>query len=171
MNNFEIVFEILIEWIDGMNCTKEETIADLLNLIESRYNLEYKTVSLRFINYDKSSRRNQAFCIIRRKMQDNIYIVNDLNGFMFREQPIEVRVNQMGTIDEIPIDDRLISYREVTRRVMEYPNMRAELEEASEEISNLRRRLAEAEGKAKEAEDKNYALTTQYSKVVKPVRR
>jgi hypothetical protein len=132
--------------------------------MESRYNLEYKTVSLRFINYDKSSRRNQAFCTIRRKMQDNIYIVNDLNGFLFRGQPLEVKINQMGAIDEIPIYDRLISYREVTKRVMEYPNMRAELEEASEEIGNLRRRLAEAEVKTKEAEDKNYALTRETTK-------
>ncbi len=74
--------------------------------------------------------------------------------------------NQMGTIDEIPIDDRLISYREVTKRVMEYPKMRANLEEASVEINYLRKMLVEAEGKAKEAEDKNFALTTQYSKVV-----
>ncbi len=66
---------------------------------------------------------------------------------------MEVKINQMGTIDEIPIDERLISYREVTKRVMEYPNLRADLEDASEEISNLRKRLAEAEVKTKEAED------------------
>jgi hypothetical protein len=51
MNGFDLVFEIIIEWIDGMNCMKDESIADLLNLIASRYNLEYKTISLRFINH------------------------------------------------------------------------------------------------------------------------
>jgi hypothetical protein len=68
-------------------------------------------------------------------MQDNIYIVNDLNGYMFRGQALEVRVNQMCTIHEIPIDDRLVCYREVTKRVMEYPNMRASLEDANDFIN------------------------------------
>ncbi len=50
--SFNIVFEIMISSINGDNCSKEQTINDLLEMIEARYSIEFKRANLRFINYN-----------------------------------------------------------------------------------------------------------------------
>ncbi len=55
------LLEYFGEKYDGMFLAKEETITELLSLMEQRYNLDYKRVSLRFIKYDKASETTKRF--------------------------------------------------------------------------------------------------------------
>ncbi len=133
--SFNIVFEIIISNINGDNCSKEQTINDLLDLIESRYSIEFKKTNLRFINYNPIGYNNQAFCTIKQAMQNNEFIVDDLNGTKFKGQSLDVKANQTGTIDEIPFEDKMVAYRMVKSKLQAYEHMKFDLDQARREIA------------------------------------
>ncbi len=127
----------MISNINGDNCSKEQTINDLLQMIEARYSIEFKRANLRFINYNPCAYNNQAFCTIKQAMQNNEFIVQDLNGTRFRGQSLDVKANQTGSIDEVPFGDNMISYRVVNAKLSSYETIKSELNDSKKEIARL----------------------------------
>ncbi len=51
-------------------------------------------------------------------MQNNAFIVNDVNNARFRGQALDVKIKQSGSIDEIPFGDQMVAYRQSKLQVM-----------------------------------------------------
>ena len=70
-SNFKIVFEMIIDNINGMGCDKANTTNELLSTIEYLFKLPKKAIQLRFINYLRDSSHNQAFMTNKHSLEFN----------------------------------------------------------------------------------------------------
>jgi hypothetical protein len=66
---------------------------------------------------------------LKQNMQNNEFIVNDLNNAGFRGQALDVKINQSGSIDEIPFSEQMVAYRIVKSKLSAYDDMKVDLDQ------------------------------------------